>query len=79
MPDRIEGLLKALVALGLTRRQAWALFLHEVIRRFAYEGLPGAESIQTIEGVVATIADPEAPPIKALMDALFEHATLSSW
>jgi hypothetical protein len=53
--------------------------LHEVIRRFAYEGLPGTESMQTIEGVVATIADPEAPPIKALMDALFEHATLSSW
>jgi Ca-activated chloride channel family protein len=79
MPDRITGLLDALVALGLTRRQAWALFLHEVIRRFAYEGLPGAESMQTIEGVVATIADPEAPPIKALMDALFEHATLSSW
>lgn len=79
MPDRLLTVLDALIDLGLSRRQAWAFLLQEVIIRFARKELPGAVSVGIIASIVATIPAPINPRATKLVDTLLAHATLNTW
>ena len=65
--------------LGLTQRQAMALFLQVLIHRYAYEGIPGNLVKQIISDVVQTIPKALEPRAIELIDPVLQNTTLNAW
>ncbi len=78
-PRPVTALITELIARGMTEQQAQALFLQEVIARFAQEGRPGKAALQLIAGIVQTIPPSKLQGLETLMDTAFASATLQGW
>ena len=79
IPRPVFAMIDELQRLGLTQRQAMALFLQVLIHRYAYEGIPGNLVKQIISDVVQTIPKALEPRAVELIDPVLQNTTLNAW